>query len=85
VGSNPLNESSAFKKIKMFSKSSPSDLISSFHNFNLKYDRLFFFFENETNYTNSVNFGIQRQHNFLNGSAITNGLNTFFDFNSFKK
>lgn len=86
VGLNLLNETNAFKKIKMFSKTSQSfNLVSLPYDFNNKYKQFSYYFKNDNKYAESLNLGFKRQHNFLTFSAINNGYSTFFDSNSTKK
>ena len=85
IGSNALNEPSAFKKIKMFSKTLSNKLINTPNNFNLKYKQFFFLNKNENFYLNSLNLGLKRQHNFLNNFSINNNYSTFFGFKNISK
>jgi len=82
VGSNPLNESVAFKKTKTVCKHFTANLVGNSCNLTNKYKQLSFFFKNDNAYTDSLYFGIKRQHNFLTNSALTNNQSTFFDFKS---
>jgi hypothetical protein len=86
VGASPLHESTAFKKIKMFSKASSFNLTNVSINRNAHFSKLNFYFDND-NFTtvSSLVLGIKRQHNFLNSSALNNASKTFFDSNSSQK
>lgn len=85
IGANPLNESVSFKKIKMFSKVSNSSLINSVYNFNAKQKLFFSFFFNDNSYLDSLNFGLKRQHNFLNNFSLNSNHSTFFSLKSTNK
>lgn len=85
VGSNPLNESAAFKKTKIFSKVSNLNLIASSYSFESRYKTLSFLFKNDNAYPESSLFTVKRQHNFLNSMAIMNNYETFFNKKSLYK
>jgi hypothetical protein len=85
VGSSPLHESVAFKKTRMFSKTSSYDLINTSFTSNTRYKKLAFYFNDENSFASSLWLGTKRQHNFLNSSSITNSYDTFFDFKSSNK
>lgn len=85
VGSNPLNETTAFKKIKMFSKVHSYNLIATPINLNSYFKKLNFFFSTENDYAVSLYLGLKRQHNFLNNSSLVNYSKTFFNLNSLDK
>jgi len=85
VGASPLNESAAFKRARSFSKISSINLNSIPYNLDSKYKKFSIYFKNDNAYIDSLNFGIKRQHNFLNSSAINNNYSTFFNLNSIEK
>jgi hypothetical protein len=85
IGSNPLNESAAFKKIRMFSKTFTANLVTIPNNFSDKYHKFSAFINNDLLFFDSLTYGFKRQHNYLNNSAITNNNSTFFDLNSSAK
>lgn len=85
IGSSALNESVAFKKTRMFSKTSSYNLINTSFTNNNQYKKLSFYFNNENAFASSLTLGVKRQHNYLNSFSITNSYDTFFDFKSSDK
>jgi hypothetical protein len=84
IGSNTLNESNAFKKIKMFSKTSFYNLFTNVNNYNNKFLNFSFYFDNNNNELESINYGIKRQQNYLI-NLNNNNHKTFFNNNSIEK
>ena len=82
VGSNPLHESTAFKKIKMISKTTNNNLINSFSDYNNKYKFISTIFINENHFSDSLYYGLKRQHDYLNNTALLNNNQTFLNFKS---
>lgn len=81
IGINSLREMSAFKKIKSFSKAFSSELITPLiSNASRKY--LINGMGSDLAFSESTNFGLKRQHNLINNSAVLNNYSTFFDLNS---
>ena len=85
IGSNPLHESAAFKKVRMFSKFSSNNLIDPTFNFSSKYKFFFNNFLDKNSFLQSTYPGIKRQHNFLNNSAMVGNYSTFFNLKSVYK
>lgn len=83
IGSTTLNESIAFKKIKMISKINNLNLINL--NLSSKYNYIYKMFINDISNYDSAVYGLKRQHNFLNNLAILNNYQTLFNFASFNK
>lgn len=84
IGVNPLRETSAFKKIKSFSKTSISELTTpSF--LSIKHKNLINASASDTVFNESTNFGLKRQHNLINSSAVLNNYLTLFDLNSISR
>lgn len=65
IGSNVLNESNVFRKIKTFSKFILPFQEFSFSSFSNYYKNFSHFFLKQNYYLNSIMFGSKRQHNFL--------------------
>jgi len=82
IGANNLNESSAFKKIKMFSKTYTSNLNYLPTSFNGKYKSLSSLYANDNEFLDSYLYGTKRQHNFLSSSSLFNNFSTFFSLTS---
>lgn len=85
IGSNTLNESNAFKKIKIISKNNSSDLFLSFSKFNSKFNLFSKFAENDNTFFDSSNLGTKRQISFLSSSTVAHNSSFSLDSNSLKK
>ena len=85
IGLNQLQESHAFKKIRMFSKTYTSSLTFIPNNYSNKYKNLSELYINENSYVDSYLYGLKRQHNFLSIFSIFNNYSTFFNLNSVNK
>jgi heme/copper-type cytochrome/quinol oxidase subunit 2 len=85
IGANPLIESAAFKKIRMFSKTFTANLMHVPSAYSAKYKTLSSVYVNEGLYTNSYLYGYKRQHNFASSKAISNNFSTFFNTSSVDK
>jgi hypothetical protein len=84
IGVNTLQESSAFSKIRNFTKIYNSHLVSLPNNFSDKYHKLNLIFGDENSYLTSMTFGLRKQHNLLSTSSLGNSFNsTVLDENSF--
>lgn len=70
LGLNPLQDITAFKKIKTFSKFFNSNSFFNYSDFSSYYKTTFKLYFNETASENSVFYNLKRQHNFLNNTAI---------------
>lgn len=85
IGANTLQESNAFKKVRMFSKVYTSNLVHTPSTFTDKYIKINSLYLNENDFNTSLNYGLKRQHNLTSSSATTNTYSTFLDKNSMEK
>jgi hypothetical protein len=85
IGANTLQESNAFKKVRMFSKTFTTNLIHTPTTFTDKYIKLNSLYSNDNDYNSSFVYGLKRQHNLMSSSATTNTYSTFLDKNSMSK
>jgi hypothetical protein len=85
IGRNPLKDSSAFKKIRMFSKTYTTNLVHTPSTFTDKYIKLNALYFTENDLVNSLNYGLKRQHNLTSLSATTNNYANFLDSSSSSK
>jgi len=85
IGANTLQESNAFKKVRMFSKVYTSNLVHTPSTFTDKYIKLNSLYSNENDLNTSFNYGLKRQHNLTSSSATTNTFSTFLDKSSMDK
>jgi len=85
IGSNSLNESNSFKKIRILSKTNNSDLFSSYSKFNSKFHTFSKFIDSDSNLNDATTFATKRQINFLNSSNFINNSSLFLDVNSLNK
>jgi hypothetical protein len=79
IGANTLQESNAFKKVRMFSKVYTTNLVHTPSTFTDKYIKLNSLYSNENDLNTSFNYGLKRQHNLTSSSATTNTYSTFLD------
>lgn len=82
LGTNMLNEPTAFKKIKMFSKTFTNNLNLCPQASISKYNGLTALCTDSSLFTDSYLYGLKRQHNFLNSKALSNNSQTFLDLKS---
>jgi hypothetical protein len=82
VGNSPLNESVAFKKTKMFSKTLFYNLISAPTSYLNRYRSISFCYVNDNVFLDSMSYGLKRQHNFASSSSLVNNFSTFFGLRS---
>lgn len=85
LGSSPIQEINAFKKVKMFSKTITHNLIFNVNNYTSKYKNFSNLYLNDNSFLDSHLYGLKRQHNFLTSKALFNNQNTFFDLYSINK
>jgi len=85
IGASTLQESNAFKKVRMFSKSFTTNLVHTPTTFTDKYVKLNSLYFNDNDYNSSFVYGLKRQHNLMSSSATTNTYSTFLDKNSMIK
>lgn len=85
VGMNNLNEPTAFKKIKMFSKTFNTNLNFLANNYTNKFKTLEALYTSTSLFSDSYLYGLKRQHNFLNSKSYLNSSSTFFDLKSVHK
>jgi len=85
IGASTLQESNAFKKVRMFSKVYTTNLVHTPSTFTDKYVKLNSLYLNENDLNNSFNYGLKRQHNLTSSSATTNTFSTFLDKSSMDK
>lgn len=79
IGYNPLKDSSAFKKIRMFSKVYTTNLVHTPSTFTDKYIKLNSLYFTDNDLVNSLNYGLKRQHNLTSLSATTNTYSNYLD------
>ena len=85
IGANTLQESNAFKKVRMFSKVYTTNLVHTPSTFTNKYVNLNSLYSNENDLNTSFTYGLKRQHNLTSSSATTNTFSTFLDKASMNK
>lgn len=85
IGSSPLQEMNAFKKIKMFSKAYSNNLVYVPSSYSAKYRFYANLYLNDASFTDSYLYGIKRQHNFLSSQSLLNNQATFFSTQSINK
>lgn len=79
IGVDTAKDSNAFKKVRMFSKAYTTNLISVPSDFSDKYVKLNALYANENDFSDSLNYGLKRQHNLTSSAATSNNFNTFLD------
>ena len=82
LGTNNVKDSTAFKKIQYFSKTNPQQLYGNVSEFNLRYKKLADLYLNDSEPTQTNNYGTLRQHNFTSLSSSTNNFNSLLDSKS---
>jgi len=82
LGTNNVKDSTAFKKIQYFSKTNPQQLYGNVSEFNLRYKKLADLYLNDSESTQTNNYGTLRQHNFTSLSSSTNNFNSLLDSKS---
>nr|ASY95747.1 Cox2 [Stylonychia lemnae] len=85
IGLNSLQESNAFKKIKIFSKIFSSDLHFQDSKFLNKFNKINSYLASDDSYINSSSLASKRQHNFLSSKTFINKPLTHLDVSSIKK
>jgi len=85
IGANTLQESNAFKKVRMFSKVYTSNLVHTPSTFTDKYIKLNSLYTTDNDFTTSFNYGLKRQHNLTTSLATTNTFSTFLNKTSMDK
>lgn len=85
IGLNSLQESNAFKRIKIFSKSFSSDLHFQDSKFLNKFKKINSYLTSDDSYVNSSSLASKRQHNFLSSKTFINKPLTHLDISSVKK
>ena len=85
IGSSPVQEINAFKKIRMFSKIYTTNLTFIPNSYSSKYKTFSNLFTNESIFSDSYLYGLKRQQNFLTSNAILNNQKTFLNLNSVNK
>jgi hypothetical protein len=85
IGANTLQESNAFKKVRMFSKVYTTNLVHTPSHFTNKYITINSLYSNENDFNTAFNYGLKRQHNLTSSSATTNTFSTFLDKLSMNK
>jgi len=76
VGLNTLKESSAFSKVRNFTKVYNTHLVSTPSSFSNKYSTLHNVFVDENQSLTSSSFGLKRQHNLASSTSIGNSNST---------
>ncbi len=66
----------------MISKTTNNNLINSFSDYNNKYKFISTIFINENHFSDSLYYGLKRQHDYLNNTALLNNNQTFLNFKS---
>jgi hypothetical protein len=85
IGATTSNKSTAFKKIRLNSKSFSTNLIYTPSPFFNRYNMINKLLTNESKFTDSVNYGLKRQHNLTAHTALNCNNINFLDSNSFNK
>ena len=86
IGVSTLRESSAFSKIRNFSKAYSTQLVHSPSTFVSKYQKLSALYMDENSFLDTSSFGVSKQHNFASISTIGNGFSsTLLDSRSFSQ
>jgi hypothetical protein len=79
IGARTANESSAFTKIRTHSKTFSTNLVHTPSVFVDKYKQINALFENENKFTDSLNYGLKRQHNLTSSAATASNNANFLD------
>ena len=85
VGSNTVNNSTAFKKIQSASKSSSQSLFAAETDYSLKYNKLNNLYLTDYNSQDSLYYGIKRQHEYATTLACLNNAPSLLDNDSVQK
>jgi len=85
IGASTIDESTAFKSIKMGSKTFNSNLVFTPSALQSRFTTISNLYQNEDVFLNSYLYGMKRQHNFLNNSALLNHSTTFYNLKSIDK
>ena len=86
LGVNTLRESSAFAKIRNFTKIYSTNLVQNDSDFTAKYRQLSNLYLNENNFLESHSFGVSKQCNFSSTLSLGNGsASVMLDLQSFKR
>ena len=86
IGVSTLRESSAFSKIRSFSKAYSTQLVHSPSTFVSKYQKLSALYMDENSFLDTSSFGVTKQHNFASISTLGNGFSsTLLDSKSFSQ
>ena len=86
IGISTLRESSAFSKIRNFSKTYSTQLVHNPSTFVSKYQKLSSLYMDENSFLDTSSFGVSKQHNFASISTIGNGFcSTLLDSKSFSQ
>lgn len=85
IGASALNESAAFKKIKMFSKVYTSSLNYQNSLYSDSYKNLASIFTDDSILFDSYLYGLKRSHNFLSSKSLLTSNATFLDTRSTTK
>ena len=86
IGVSTLRESSAFSKIRNFSKAYSTQLVHNPSLFVSKYQKLSALYMDENSFLDTSSFGVSKQHNFTSISTLGNGFSsTLLDSKSFSQ
>jgi len=85
IGASTAQESAAFKKVRMHSKTYNTNLVHTPTTFTNKYIKLNSLYSNENSFHDSLNYGLKRQHNLTSVSTTTSTYSTFLDQKSMDK
>ena len=86
IGINTLRESSAFSKIRNFTKVYSTHLVHTPSTFTSKYQKLNSLYVDENNFLNTSSFGVSKQHSSASISTLGNSFaSTLLDSKSFAK
>jgi hypothetical protein len=83
IGYDTLKESSAFKKIHIFSKTFTNNLVSSISTISTKYKQVNKLHTTDNLFSLTNNYGLARQHEFLSTKAKLNNTDLLLDQSSF--
>jgi len=85
IGYDTLKESSAFKKIHIFSKTFTANLVSSVSDVSIKYKQINKLHTTDSLFNLTNSYGLSRQHGFLSTKARLNNTDLLLDQSSFDK
>jgi len=79
IGASSLKETTAFKKIRLHSKTFTGDLLTGTNNYTHQFKKINTTFKDDTSPLNTINPKTIRQHNFLNLKSDNQTSKNFLD------